>query len=140
MIRITSKQHNFRRCRVAHPKGTTEYPDDTFTPEQLKVLQTEPKLTVEIVSSAAEASEDGPAVAGAMAGGEEQRPELGEQIEGTEEPSSAEALEDGERPDLTVREIKERLEEMEVEFPPKARKEELQKMLAEKMSETVVPE
>jgi len=49
MIRITSKQHNFRRCRVAHPKGTTEYPDDTFSPEQLKVLETEPKLTVEII-------------------------------------------------------------------------------------------
>jgi len=89
MIRITSKQHNFRRCRVAHPKGTTEYPDDTFTPEQLKVLQAEPKLTVEIV-------EDG---------------------------------------DLTVREIKERLEEMEVEFSPKAKKEELQELLAEKVSE-----
>jgi hypothetical protein len=49
MIRITSKQHNFLRCRVAHPKGTTEYPDDAFTPEQLKILQAEPKLTVEIV-------------------------------------------------------------------------------------------
>jgi len=135
MIRITSKQHNFRRCRVAHPKGTTEYPDDTFTPEQVKVLEAEPKLTVEIV----------PAVAEAMAGGEQ-----GEgQIEGTEESSSAEVPEDGEqadpgeqiegteeeRPDLTVREIKERLEEMGVEFPPKAKKEELQQLLAEKMSE-----
>jgi len=121
MIRITSKQHNFRRCRVAHPKGTTEYPDDTFTPEQVKVLEAEPKLTVEIV----------PAVAEAMAGGEQ-----GEgQIEGTEESSSAEVPEDGEQPDLTVREIKERLEEMGVEFPPKAKKEELQQLLAEKMSE-----
>jgi len=96
MIRITSKQHLFRRCRVAHPKGKTEYPDDTFTAEQIKVLQAEPKLTVEIV----------------------------EKIEGKEE----------ERPDLTVREIKERLEEMGIEYPPKAKKDELRKLLAEKMS------
>jgi len=122
MIRITSKQHNFRRCRVAHPKGSTEYPDDTFTGEQIKILQAEPKLTVEIV----------PAVAKAMAGMEESSAagasedgEQGEkQIEGTEE----------ERPDLTVRELKERLEEMGVEFSPKAKKGELQELLAEKMS------
>jgi len=119
MIRITSKQHNFRRCRVAHPKGTTEYPDDKFTPEQLKVLEAEPKLTVEIVpdeSSPPDAPEDGE--------------QSEEQIEGTEE----------ERPDLTVRELKERLEEAGVEFPPKASKKDLQRLLAEKMSETVVPE
>jgi len=115
MIRITSKQHNFRRCGVAHPKGTTEYPDDRFSSAELKVFQAEPKLTVEIVE------EKSPA-AGA--------PEDGEQVEGTEE----------ERPDLTVREIKERLEEMGVELPPKVRKEELQRMLAEKLSERVVPE
>jgi len=119
MIRITSKQHNFRRCRVAHPKGTTEYPDDKFSPEQIKVLEAEPKLTVEIV-------EDGSSAA--------------------DPPSEAELLrrmgapEDGERPDLTVRELKKRLEEMEVEFPPKAKKEELQELLADKMIETVVPE
>jgi len=119
MIRITSKQHNFRRCRIAHPKGTTEYPDDKFTEEQIKILQAEPKLTVEIV-------EDGEQIEGT----EEERPDLGEQIEGTEE----------ERPDLTVRELKKRLEEMGVEFPPKAKKEELQKMLAEKMSGQVETE
>jgi len=130
MIRITSKQHNFRRCRVAHPKGTAEYPDDRFTVEQIKILQAEPKLTVEIVSSAAEAPEDGPAVAEAKAGGEKEQADLGEQIEGVEE----------EQPDLTVREIKERLEEMRVEFPPKAKKEELQKLLAEKMSGQVETE
>jgi len=115
MIRITSKQHNFRRCRVAHPKGTTEYPDDTFTEEQLKVLEAEPKLTVEVIETG------------------NSKPETR-----IEEPSSAEAAEG--RPELTVREIKERLEEMEVEFPPKAKKEELQELLADKMSETVVPE
>lgn len=57
MIRITCKQHNFRRCRVAHPKGTTDYPDDTFTPEQIKVLQAEPKLIVEIVPDEPEGTE-----------------------------------------------------------------------------------
>jgi hypothetical protein len=49
MIRITSKQHNFRRCGKAHPKGPVEYPDGTFTPEQITALRKERKLTVEIV-------------------------------------------------------------------------------------------
>lgn len=49
MIKITCRQQGFLRCRVAHPKGTTEYPDDAFTPEQVKVMQAEPKLIVEIV-------------------------------------------------------------------------------------------
>jgi len=119
MIRITSKQHNFRRCRVAHPKGTTEYPDDRFTEEQIKVLQAEPKLTVEIVKNREKTEVKG-----------EEQADPGEQIEGAEE----------ERPDLTVRELKERLEEMGVELPPKAKKEELQRMLAEKLSETEIPE
>jgi hypothetical protein len=98
MIRITSRQNVLHRCRVPHPKGTTEYPDDMFSKAQIKILQAEPKLTVEII-------------------------EDGEQIEGTEE----------ERPDLKVWEIKERLTEMGVEFPSRAKKEELQKLLVEKM-------
>lgn len=49
MIRITSKQHLFRRCGVAHPKGVTEYPDDRFTEQEVIHLQAEPRLTVEIV-------------------------------------------------------------------------------------------
>jgi len=132
MIRITSKRHNFRRCRIAHPKGPTEYPDDRFTPAEMKVLQAEPMLTVEIVKNREKTEVKG-----------EEQADPGEQIEGTEEEpfDFAQGPEPVEgRPDLTVREIKERLEEMGVEFSPKAKKEELQKMLAEKMSERVVPE
>jgi hypothetical protein len=50
MIRITSKQDGFRRCGVAHPKEATEYGDKAFTPEQLKLLQAEPMLTVTIIA------------------------------------------------------------------------------------------
>lgn len=49
MIRISSKQEGFRRCGVAHPKEATEHQDDAFTPEQLKQLQAEPMLVVELV-------------------------------------------------------------------------------------------
>lgn len=49
MIRITSKQAGFRRCGVAHPAAPTDHADDAFTKEQLKVLQAEPMLLVEIV-------------------------------------------------------------------------------------------
>ena len=139
MIRITSKQHNFRRCRVAHPKGTTEYPDGTFTPEQLKVLQAEPKLTVEIVPAVAEAIRPRAHGREAMADTEEssaaEASEDGEQIEGTEDSSSAEAPEDKERPDpgleeLTVPELIARCEARGIEVPKKARKAELIALLS----------
>lgn len=50
MIRITSKQHLFRRCGMAHPKGPVEYPDGKFTNEQIKTLKAEPMLKVEVVA------------------------------------------------------------------------------------------
>ena len=46
MIIITSKQPGFRRCGVAHPSGPTDYPDGTFTPEQIAIMQGEPMLMV----------------------------------------------------------------------------------------------
>jgi len=49
MIRITAKQDGFRRCGIAHPKGATEYPDATFTKNQMDQLQAEPMLVVEVV-------------------------------------------------------------------------------------------
>jgi hypothetical protein len=49
MIKITCSQDGFRRAGIAHPTGTTEYADDTFTKEQLKALEVEPALLVEIV-------------------------------------------------------------------------------------------
>jgi hypothetical protein len=60
MIRITSKQDKFIRCRVVHPKGVTNYPDGTFNERQLEVLKKEPKLKVEIVRDAT-ANESKPA-------------------------------------------------------------------------------
>ncbi|XPS88811.1 hypothetical protein Dvar_68300 [Desulfosarcina variabilis str. Montpellier] len=49
MIRITAMQDGFRRCGMAHPKEATEHPDGTFSDEQIKKLQAEPLLAVEIV-------------------------------------------------------------------------------------------
>jgi hypothetical protein len=60
MIRITSKQDKFIRCRVVHPKGVTNYPDGTFNESQLEVLKKEPKLKVEILRDA-EVEESKPA-------------------------------------------------------------------------------
>lgn len=51
MIRITSKQTGFRRCGVAHPAVPTDHADDAFTKDQLKQLQDEPMLVVEIVEN-----------------------------------------------------------------------------------------
>jgi len=47
-ITITSKQTGFRRCGVDHPATATEYPDNTFTAAQLKILQAEPMLVVQV--------------------------------------------------------------------------------------------
>jgi len=47
-IKITAKKDGFRRCGIAHPAAATEYPADKFTPKELKVLQAEPMLVVEI--------------------------------------------------------------------------------------------
>ena len=49
MIRITSKKDGFIRCRVRHPAKPIEYPDGTFTAKQIKILQAEPMLVVEII-------------------------------------------------------------------------------------------
>ncbi len=51
MIRITSKKEGFRRCGVAHPSTVTEHADDAFTSAQLKQLQAEPMLLIEIVKN-----------------------------------------------------------------------------------------
>jgi len=49
MIRIKSKQNNFRRCGIAHPDTAVEHPDGKFTPEQIAILKAESMLIVEIV-------------------------------------------------------------------------------------------
>ncbi|HJB65192.1 MAG TPA: hypothetical protein H9768_02765 [Candidatus Mailhella merdavium] len=46
MIRITAKRDGFRRAGMAHD-GTKDWPDGTFTPEQLAALKDETMLTVE---------------------------------------------------------------------------------------------
>lgn len=50
MIRITAKQEGFRRCGVNHPATTTEYPDSRFSAKELKILQAEPMLVVDVVA------------------------------------------------------------------------------------------
>ena len=49
MIRITCSQEGYIRCREVHPEGTTEYPDDRFNDQQIKVMRQDPKLKVEII-------------------------------------------------------------------------------------------
>jgi uncharacterized protein YunC (DUF1805 family) len=55
MITITSKQKGFRRCGIAHDDTATSYADDAFTAAQLKTLQAEPMLTVQIEKTKKEA-------------------------------------------------------------------------------------
>lgn len=52
-VRIASKQDGFRRCGVAHSCAPVVWPDDKFTAKQLKQLQAEPMLIVDIVSDTA---------------------------------------------------------------------------------------
>lgn len=49
MIRITALSDGFRRAGTAHSASPTEYPDETFTPEQLQELKAEPLLLVEVL-------------------------------------------------------------------------------------------
>ena len=51
-VRITSKREGFRRCGIDHSSTPVIWPDDRFTPAQLKQLQDEPMLIVDIVSGA----------------------------------------------------------------------------------------
>lgn len=46
-IKIISKRAGFRRCGIEHPDTPVIYPNDRFTPEQLKQLKAEPMLIVE---------------------------------------------------------------------------------------------
>ena len=52
-ICITAKRDGFRRCGVDHPSKRTEYPDGTFTQAQIKSLQGEPMLVVELTAGTA---------------------------------------------------------------------------------------
>ena len=49
IIRITAKKEGFRRAGMAHSKESTDHPEDAFTEEQLKALEAEPNLTVQII-------------------------------------------------------------------------------------------
>lgn len=50
MIRIIAKRDGFRRCGMAHPETATLHPTDTFTPEQMQQLISDPMLLVDLVS------------------------------------------------------------------------------------------
>jgi len=50
MIIITAKKDGFRRCGMAHSAKPVQHNDDAFSPEQLKQLQAEPMLVVELVA------------------------------------------------------------------------------------------
>ncbi len=48
-VRITAKSEGFRRCGIEHACKPVTWPDDRFTPQQLKQLQVEPMLIVEVI-------------------------------------------------------------------------------------------
>ncbi|WP_316347618.1 HI1506-related protein [Desulfuromonas acetoxidans] len=58
MIKITSKKAGFRRCGIAHPTTATEYPDGKFTEKQLKQLQAEPMLVIEVIAGEPDTGDD----------------------------------------------------------------------------------
>lgn len=45
-LRIVSKKAGFRRCGQAFTGTAADYPDGTFTPEEVKILKAEPMLVV----------------------------------------------------------------------------------------------
>lgn len=51
-IRIRSKRNGFRRCGVAHSAEPIDWPDNSWTDEQIKALEAEPMLTVERIPDA----------------------------------------------------------------------------------------
>jgi hypothetical protein len=64
MIRITTKREGFRRAGVAH-FGSRDYPEGTFTAEQLDALYAEPMLVVDEVDVPDFEGADDPEVPGA---------------------------------------------------------------------------
>ncbi len=58
MIRIKSKQKNFRRCGIPHPDTPVDYPDNRFTPAELAILKAEPMLIVEVIVPAKKPASD----------------------------------------------------------------------------------
>ena len=67
-VRITSKMPNFRRCGMAHPTEPTTYPDDKFSAAELKQLQEEPMLIVDVIPEKEKAKSDAPAAAKGKSG------------------------------------------------------------------------
>lgn len=49
VLRITAKQHGFRRCGVAHPSTPTDYDLRRFSKEQRETLEAESMLVVQEV-------------------------------------------------------------------------------------------
>lgn len=56
MIRITARRAGFRRCGIAHPAEPTDYPFDRFSESELKKLQAENMLIVEVLDDGASES------------------------------------------------------------------------------------
>lgn len=101
-IRITSKQHHFRRCGVAHPKSATEYPDGRFTDAELDILDNEPMLMVQRF----QASDDGPGLA-------------------VREPGSGSITETGPLESLTVPKLQKLLDKLKIAYPAAAKRQDL---------------
>ncbi|WP_198321708.1 MULTISPECIES: HI1506-related protein [Methylococcus] len=56
IIRITARRAGFRRCGIAHPAEPTDYPFDRFSESELKTLQAENMLIVEVLDDGASGS------------------------------------------------------------------------------------
>ncbi|WP_370621270.1 HI1506-related protein [Citrobacter cronae] len=55
-VQITARRDGFRRLGMAHSASTVTYPDDRFTPEELRILKAEPNLIVTEVADIADAA------------------------------------------------------------------------------------
>jgi len=63
-VQITALKAGFRRCGVAHSKEPKIWPDNEFTARELKILEAEPNLRVEMVKDKEKKTNDGGEKAG----------------------------------------------------------------------------
>lgn len=49
-IKITAQKDGFRRCGMAHSRQPTEHPDSKFSKEEIKILENESMLIVEVIT------------------------------------------------------------------------------------------
>lgn len=112
MIKITARSEGFRRCGIAHSTTPVLYPDDRFTFDELEMLKAEPMLTVHYVEN-----------------------EVTSEAGAKETQSDEDSIEDLEArawlAEQNMTYLKTTLDNIEVAYPPKAKKAELIDLIME---------